>query len=144
MLIYIDNPTYLRVYRANDGPIGPKRIAEILDEGVGVTDRTVVAEPDEFEFGHAQACLRDAGADLVEADAALERRDALADGETDAGESARRRGGEDLRERAIPEANGAHRQVSGLSCGAVVHDGNGRAPVRASRRTTAIQWHFGG
>ena len=26
MLIYIDNPTYLRVYRANDGPIGPKRI----------------------------------------------------------------------------------------------------------------------
>ena len=26
MLIYIDHPTYLRVYRANDGPIGPKRI----------------------------------------------------------------------------------------------------------------------
>jgi hypothetical protein len=26
MLIYIDHPTYLRVYRANEGPIGPKRI----------------------------------------------------------------------------------------------------------------------
>jgi len=26
MLIYIDKPTYLRVYRANDGPVGPKRI----------------------------------------------------------------------------------------------------------------------
>lgn len=26
MLIYIDNPTYLRVYRANDDPLGPKRI----------------------------------------------------------------------------------------------------------------------
>ena len=25
MLIYIDNPTYLRVYRSNAGPSGPKR-----------------------------------------------------------------------------------------------------------------------
>lgn len=26
MLIYVDYPTYLRVYRANEGPVGPKRI----------------------------------------------------------------------------------------------------------------------